>query len=162
KPKLTEAAFLSDPSDGAVRTYLTGDLGRLRSDGCLEYLGRKDFQIKVRGNRIEASEVEMILRQHPRIRDAAVAGHTQASGETTLVAYLEPGQGAELTLNEMRGFLKGKLPDHMVPTYFVFLDALPITPTGKLNRGALPEPAVAASAGQYVAPRTPLEEVLAE
>ena len=161
-PKLTETVF-SDLSDGAVRTYLTGDLGRLRSDGCLEYLGRKDFQIKVRGHRIEVSEVEMILRQHPRIRDAAVTGHTQVSGETNLVAYLEPRQGAELTPTDMRGFLKGKLPDHMVPTYFVFLDTLPITPTGKLDRGALPEPeVVAASAERYVAPRTPLEEVLAE
>ena len=163
KPRLTEAAFLSDPSDGAVRTYLTGDLGRLRSDGCLEYLGRKDFQIKVRGHRIEVSEIEMTLRQHPRVRDAAVAGQTQASGEMNLIGYVEPLQGAELTAAEMRGFLKCKLPDHMVPTYFVFLGALPITPTGKLDRGALPKPEIVApSAEQYAAPRTPLEEVLAE
>ena len=163
KPKLTEAAFLSDPSNGAGRTYLTGDLGRFRSDGCLEYLGRKDFQIKVRGHRIEVSEIEMILRQHPKVREAAVAGRSQPVGETKLVGYIEPRHGAELTVAEVRSFLKGKLPDYMVPTYFVFLDALPITPTGKLDRGALPEPEItAASPEQYVAPRTPLEEVLAE
>src|SRR5262249_47041510 len=155
--------------------YATGDLARLRPDGVLEYLGRGDSQVKVRGVRVEPAEVEAALAGHPRVAECAVvprqnvAGATGAAdwngaaggawGEPYLAAYVA-ARGPALAGRELRDFLRGKLPDALVPAVFVELPALPRTSSGKVDRAALPAPGVDGSAAAgYVAPRTPVEEV---
>jgi len=157
RPAATAAAFVPDPFSPVpgARMYRTGDLGRWRAEGTLEFLGRIDFQVKVRGYRIEPGEIEARLAEHPGVREAVVLAREDA-GETRLVAYVV----AEVETDVLRADLRRSLPEHMVPSAFVFLDALPLTPNGKLDRKALPAPELA-SAETYVAPRTPVEEVLA-
>jgi amino acid adenylation domain-containing protein len=163
QPQLTQAAFLPDPEGGSRRIYRTGDLGRLLSNGGLEFTGRKDFQVKVRGYRIEVSEIETRLLEHAAIKEVIVLAQEDGSGDKRLIAYIVPKPGQMPTMPELRDFLRQKLPDYMVPSTFVRLDALPQTPTGKVDRLALPalgqtRPDLAEA---FVAPRTPVEEGLA-
>jgi amino acid adenylation domain-containing protein len=164
RPDLTAERFVPDPhGEPGARMYRTGDRVRWRADGELEFLGRADHQLKVRGFRVEPGEVEAALRLHPAVRDAAVAGHAQEAGEIRLVAHVVPVPGASPSVSELRRFLGETLPDHLVPAAAVLLDALPLTPSGKLDRRSLPAPGTdrPALADEYVAPGGPLEEVLA-
>jgi amino acid adenylation domain-containing protein len=164
KPELTKAAFLPDPKGGDERIYRTGDLGRMLPDSCLEHLGRKDSQVKVRGFRIELEEIEALLRKHPAIQEAIIEVREEESKDNRLIAYIVPAQGEAPTVSELCNYLKEKLPDYMVPSAFAFLDSLPLTPAGKVDRRALPEPGNARPElnAAYVPPRTPLEEEVAK
>ncbi len=164
RPDLTEAKFLPDPNGGDERIYLTGDLGRMSEDGCFELVGRKDFQVKVRGYRVEIGEVEMRLRDHAAIKGAVVTVREAPSGDKRLVAYFVPTGNPGPNISEMRSFLKEKLPDYMIPSAFVMLDTMPRTPTGKVDRKALPPPGNARPEldNPFVAPRTPIEVELAK
>ncbi|HEX7240433.1 MAG TPA: condensation domain-containing protein, partial [Longimicrobiaceae bacterium] len=159
---LSADRFVPDAFSGeaGVRLYRTGDRVRWLAGGELEYLGRIDDQVKVRGFRVEPGEVEAALRGHAWVRDAVVLAREDASGERRLVAYVvsagDEGSGAEL-----RTHLARRLPEYMVPSSVVMLEALPLTANGKLDRRALPAPEARAGEGAYVAPRTPVEEVLA-
>ena len=167
RPALTAASFVPDPfgDRSGARLYRTGDLARWRPDGVLEYLGRVDRQVKVRGYRVEPGEVEAALSAHPSVREAAVVPRDDATGGTALVAYLAYRDVNALAPGpaELRQWLLQSLPDYMVPSAFVMLDALPLTPNGKVDRDALPDPEGIATAGgaPYVAPRGPVEDALA-
>ncbi|HEV3052244.1 MAG TPA: amino acid adenylation domain-containing protein, partial [Longimicrobium sp.] len=156
---MTAERFVPDPfsAEGGARLYRTGDRARWRADGTLEYLGRTDFQVKVRGFRIEPGEIESVLRGHESVTDCVVVAREDVPGDRRLVAYVVGGVEAE----ELRAHLRGSLPDYMVPAAFVVLEALPLTPNGKLDRKALPAPELGSAEDRYVAPRTPVEEVLA-
>ena len=170
RPELTKERFLDDPfsSRSGARLYKTGDLARYLPDGNIEFLGRGDQQVKIRGFRIELGEIEAALRQHPVVREAAVLAREDPPGgpsaslrrEKRLVAYV----AAESTAEELRRFLKDKLPEYMVPAHFVFLNSIPLTPNGKIDRKALPAPDRTRPEldKAFVAPRTPTEELLAE
>ena len=140
RPDLTQGKFLPDPNGGDKRIYLTGDLGRMLPDGCLEHHGRKDFQVKIRGLRVEISEVEGALRSIDIVREAVVIAREDGARDKHLVAYIVPVTSGALNVNAVRSLLEQKLAPHMVPSRFVVLEALPLTPTGKLNRKALPDP----------------------
>src|SRR5262249_1112404 len=121
------------------RLYRTGDLARYLPDGCIEFQGRVDHQVKVRGYRIELGEIEALLSSHPAVKDAVVIGKKLSQGESQLIAYLVFHVGQYLSLTELRSFVREKLPDYMVPSFFVALDALPLTPNLKVDRNALPD-----------------------
>ena len=161
RPDLTQAAFLPDTSSGGF--YRTGDIGRRAPDGCLFYLGRKDFQVKIRGYRVDVGEVETALLALDGVKEAAVVGREHVPGDTRLVAYLVPTGKWVPRITELRRILTVKLPDYMVPSAFVILDAMPLTATGKVDRLALPPPDSARPALEtpLVEPRTPMEEKLA-
>jgi thioesterase domain-containing protein/acyl carrier protein len=162
KPELTAAAFLADPEGGARRIYRTGDMGRLVPDGRLEFVGRRDFQVKIRGFRIELREIEAVVANHPAVQEALVVVREDGRGEKRLVAYIVSTPDNMPTANELRTFLKLKLPDYMIPSAFVRLEALPLNPNGKINRQALPEPDLAGLEHEkvVVAPRDTLETQL--
>jgi acyl carrier protein len=138
-------------------------LGRLWPDGCLEYIGRKDFQVKIRGHRVELGEIEVALLDHPGIKDAVVLAREDGPDAVRLVAYIVLVQKPGPTSLELRNCLRDRVPDHKVPSGFVMLDALPLLPSGKVNRQALPQPQPTRSLleAAFVSPRTPVEEVLA-
>jgi acyl carrier protein len=163
RPDLTQEAFLPDPAGTEARVYRTGDLGRMLPDGCLVHLGRNDFQVKVRGHRIEPGEIETALIGHPAVQDAVVAVRQDRHGDTRLVAYLAVTSAPGPTVSELRRFLAELVPDYMVPAAFVCLDALPLTPNGKVDRRALPEPGTGRQAldTPFVAPTTAVEQTLA-
>jgi amino acid adenylation domain-containing protein len=163
RPDLTQAAFQADPADRTKRIYRTGDLGRWHPDRGLEHLGRKDFQVKVRGHRIETAEVEQMLSQHPAIRQAVVVARADDGGDTRLVAYIVPVDWTALLIGTLRHFLQERLPDYMVPSALVTLEALPQTPSGKVDRRALPAPDWSRPllGSPFVPPRTPVEAELA-
>ncbi|MFF0522326.1 non-ribosomal peptide synthase/polyketide synthase [Actinomadura nitritigenes] len=165
RPALTAERFVPDPhANDGTRLYRTGDRVRRHPDGQLEYLGRTDTQLKLRGHRIEPGEVEAALTRHPRVRDAVVVPHEDDHGETRLVAYLSTPSSAEPpTVTELRDGLKNLLPDYMVPAAFVHLDALPLTANGKLDRAALPSPGADRPdlTTGYRPPSTPTERELA-
>jgi amino acid adenylation domain-containing protein len=138
--EFTAAAFVNDSDSNGVRVFRTGDLGQLSSDGCLEYLGRKDFRLKIRGHSIQAEEVEMALQQIPGIAQAAVAAHKDSQGDDRLIAYISAGKQNLPTVGRIRESLKERLPDYMLPTKFVILRNLPLHPNGKVNRQELPAP----------------------
>jgi amino acid adenylation domain-containing protein/non-ribosomal peptide synthase protein (TIGR01720 family) len=162
RPELTEARFVTAPWGGG-RLYRTGDLARRRPDGVLEFLGRADDQVKVRGFRIELGEVESVLTEHPGVAAAAVAAPQDDRGRTRLVGCVVPGPGGAPSGAELREFLRRRLPEYMVPSGFVALDALPVTPNGKLNRRALPTDLSAVDTQtRYRAPSGPVETVLAD
>jgi amino acid adenylation domain-containing protein len=143
RPDLTAAAFRPDPEGSERRVYMTGDLGMLRSDGCMVYAGRKDFQVKVRGNRIEIAEIELALMDSPLVSNATVIARNDQPENQELLAYVVPRPGLECPpdIAELRRWLKGRLPDCAIPASFVLLETLPVTPTGKIDRNALPAPA---------------------
>ncbi|HST60536.1 MAG TPA: AMP-binding protein, partial [Longimicrobium sp.] len=155
---MTAERFVPDPfsAEGGARLYRTGDRARWRADGAIEYLGRLDFQVKVRGFRIELGEIESVLRAHESVADCVVVARADA-GETRLVAYVVGDSEAEA----LRAHVRRSLPEYMVPSAFVLLDALPLTANGKLDRNLLPAPELGSADEKYVAPRTPMEEVLA-
>ncbi|MDQ6774343.1 MAG: amino acid adenylation domain-containing protein [Candidatus Dormibacteraeota bacterium] len=163
RPELTAERFVADPFRPGARMYATGDLGRFRSDGCIEHLGRLDHQVKVRGYRIELGEIEAALLRDPDVASAVVVAGNDRSGERSLVAYVVPARERTLEVAALRALLRRTLPEYMVPSLFVPLVALPLTPNGKVDRHALPAPesGAQAAAGGYVAPRTALEAQLA-
>ncbi|HYR10120.1 MAG TPA: amino acid adenylation domain-containing protein, partial [Longimicrobium sp.] len=162
-PARTGAAFVPDPyaARGGERLYRTGDVGRYRADGSIECLGRLDAQVKIRGVRIEPGEIEAVLRRHPGVRDALAVAREAAPGDARLVAYVAADEPGTLHLSALREHLRGSLPDSMLPSAFVVLAAFPLTPGGKVDRRALSDPLWEA-AREYVAPRTPAEEILAD
>ena len=164
QPDLTRAAFTPDPHDSDLRLYRTGDLGVMRPDGCLTHLGRKDLQIKIRGYRVEVTAIEDALLAMDYVEAAAVQGRADDGGETRLVAYVVPAAGKDPKVNELRQALSRTLPEYMWPSAYVFLESLPLSTTGKLDRRALPMPTRARPRldQAFVAPRTPLEEALAD
>jgi acyl-coenzyme A synthetase/AMP-(fatty) acid ligase/acyl carrier protein len=162
RPDLTDERFHTDPFRAEPgRMYATGDLVRRLPAGSLEFLGRRDDQIKIRGFRVEPAEIEAALRAYEPVREAAVVAHTDARGDRKLAAYVVLGSPA--TPDQLRARLADWIPDYMVPSAFVALDSLPLTASGKVDRLALPDPegAEARSAAAYVAPRTPVEESVA-
>ena len=166
RPELTAERFIANPfrPEFGARLYKTGDLARWLPDGQIEFLGRMDCQVKVRGFRIEPGEIETVLAQHGDVGECVVVAREDAPGQKQLVAYVVAAQGATPSVSELRGFLQQKLPHYMVPSLFVFLDSLPLTENGKVNRRALPAPGPARPelAQEYIAPQIPLEERLAE
>jgi amino acid adenylation domain-containing protein len=164
KPELTNQVFLPDPDGGNKRIYRSGDMGRLLPDGSIEFSGRKDFQVKIRGFRIEVGEIEVVLGQHPAVGEVVVVPAEDSHGDRQLVAYLVNSQKPSPSVPEIRSFLNQKLPDYMIPSAFVFLDALPRTPNGKVDHRTLPRPDLKRSRleTKFVAPRTPLEKILAK
>jgi acyl carrier protein len=164
RPDLTAESFVPDPfsDEPGQRLLRTGDLARRRADGAVEFMGRADHQVKLRGLRIELDEIEATLEQHPAVRHAAVILREFASGDHRLVGYVLPKNGIQPSPAELRAFLGEKLPMTMVPSVFVLLETLPLLPNGKLNRRALPMPDMTRELeSDYVAPGTPLEETLA-
>ena len=165
-PQLTAERFVPDPFSRSVgaRLYSTGDISRYLADGQLEFLGRRDHQVKVRGFRIELAEIETTLRKHEDVREAVVAAHTDKDRDTHLVAYVVPAEAQTPTAGELRAFLKEKLPEYMVPYLYLFLDKLPLTRHGKVDRLALPRPEGTERELDvpFVAPRNAVEEVLSE
>jgi acyl-coenzyme A synthetase/AMP-(fatty) acid ligase/aryl carrier-like protein len=163
RPDLTGEKFLPDPFRAVpgVRMYRTGDLARFRANGDIECLGRTDHQVKIRGFRIELGEIEARLKQHADVRDAVVVAREDRAGEKRLVAYVVAASEKVPNASDLRAFIRQTLPDYMVPSAWVFLPALPLSPNGKIDRRALPAPQVGEetvdSAGPGVAPRTPLE-----
>ncbi len=151
-PGRTAERFLPDPWGSGERLYRTGDLCRWRRDGEIEFLGRVDHQVKIRGQRIELGEIEAALAALPGVREAAVVKH-----DDRLVAYV----AGEVAAEDLRAALRERLPDYMVPAAFVTLETLPLTPNGKMDRKALPAPEPRSAAETYLAPRTPVEEVVA-
>ena len=163
KPELTAERFLCDPFSSCAgdRMYRTGDLARWLPDGNIEFLGRNDFQVKIRGFRVELGEIEAKLVACPGVREAAVVGLNEESGDSRLVAYVVSDHQPNPA--QLRDALQGQLPEHMIPSAFVVLASLPQTPNGKLDRQALPAPGVqAVVTRRFEAPRGELEQVLAK
>ncbi|MEM9217772.1 MAG: amino acid adenylation domain-containing protein, partial [Cyanobacteria bacterium P01_F01_bin.150] len=170
QPELTSEKFIAHPfsDEPGARLYKTGDLVRYRPDGNIEFLGRIDHQVKIRGFRIETGEIEATLAQHPVVKEAVVVVYEQ-DGDKRLVAYLvaqsSPSTASissEDLISEVRSFVKERLPDYMVPSAFMVLEQLPLTPNGKVDRRALPAPDLTTITADYVAPRTPTEQAIAD
>jgi len=157
---LTAERFVADPFAQGERLYRTGDLVRWRDDGQLEYLGRLDHQVKIRGLRIELGEIEAELLAQPAVREAVVVTQ-EGPGGSRLVAYVVPQADSELDTSSLREVLGQRLPDYMVPGVVVTLDALPLNANGKVDRKALPEPDLASSS-QYEPPQGEVEAALAK
>ncbi|MHC5744030.1 MAG: non-ribosomal peptide synthetase [Nostoc sp.] len=165
RKELTTEKFISNPFEEAEggRLYKTGDLARYLPDGTIEYIGRIDNQVKIRGFRIELGEIEVLLNQYEEVQASCVIAREGTTGDKRLVAYIVPHQHSKPTTNELRQFLKAKLPDYMVPSAFVILESMPLTSNGKVDRRALPAPDLYSEIkDKYVAPRTPIEEILAQ
>jgi len=162
RPELTAEKFIEWSFHGRpiTRLYKTGDRGRYLSDGNIEFLGRMDQQVKVRGFRIELGEIETVLARYPGLQAVAATVYQAAPMDQRLVAYVVMQEKAEVGEQELRLYLKEKLPDYMVPSAFVFIDAMPLTRSGKLDRARLPTPEFSRP-DEYVAPRTPVEEKMA-
>jgi amino acid adenylation domain-containing protein len=166
RPELTQQKFIPNPfsSEPGSRLYQTGDLVRYLPDGNIEFLGRIDHQVKIRGFRIELGEIETSLSKHPAVQQSVVVAREDVAGDKRLVAYLvlSPEQPTP-NPNQLRGFLQQQLPEYMIPSAFVTLETIPLNPNGKVDRRALPAPDASkfSNFNRYVAPRTPIEEVLA-
>jgi amino acid adenylation domain-containing protein len=169
-PELTQQAFILNPfahsaggckHPGRNRLYKTGDKARYLTDGKIEFLGRIDYQVKIRGFRIELGEIEAVLNQYPQVREVTVIAREEQPGNPYLAVYIVTSQA--VTTSDLRDFLKQKLPDYMVPGVFIFLDAIPLTPNGKVDRNALPIPDLNFSAtNDFVLPVTPTQASLAK
>lgn len=164
--ELTQERFVPDPfrRDPMARIYKTGDLGRYLPDGQIAFLGRVDEQIKIRGFRIEPAEIVRVLDEHPAVVASAVLAREVSPGEMHLVAYVVPSAGSQLTGSEVQNFIAGRLPEYMLPTLLVKLDALPLNSNGKVDRAGLPEPNLRNILNNdlFVAPRTTIERRVAE
>jgi amino acid adenylation domain-containing protein len=164
RPELTGESFVRDPFHEGARMYRTGDLARHLPDGRLECLGRTDNQVKIRGYRIELGEIEAALSVHRGVRNCVVAARKDHIGDTRLLAYVVPNDAQRPAIDDLRTHLRTVLPDYMIPSAFAFLDAIPLTPNGKVDRNALPIPGADLSdlTVGYVAPRNQVEHVMAE
>jgi amino acid adenylation domain-containing protein len=165
RPELTAEKFIPDPFGArpGARLYRSGDVACYLPDGNIEFLGRIDYQVKIRGLRLELGEIESVLAQHESVLDVIVIMREDMPGDKRLVAYVVPQPSAFVTGADLRAFLKEKLPDYMIPSAFVMLDEMPLTPNIKIDRNALPAPDTARPeiSGEYAAPRKPAEEILA-
>jgi len=163
-PELTAESFVPNPFTQGEKLYRTGDLAKWLSDGNVEFLGRIDDQVKIHGIRIEPAEIEAAMDEHEAVRKTVIMAREDRRGEKGLVAYVVLDREPAPTINEFRGFLKQKLPGYMVPSTYMFLDALPLTPSGKVDRQALPAPDLDRPRLEetFVAPRTSLETIIAE
>jgi amino acid adenylation domain-containing protein len=165
RPELTAASFVPDPEFSDRHMFRTGDQGRLLPDGCLLHLGRNDFQVKIRGYRVETAEVEAFFTATGLVRDALVTTWLDSTGEHNLAAWLVPLHAEKPpSVNKLRALIAATLPDYMMPSTFVFMDSLPLTDNGKLDRRALPDPRVAGERpdSAYVAPQTAVQQRLKE
>lgn len=162
RPDLTHTAFRSAPEGEDKRIYCTGDLGRLLPDGCLVHVGRNDFQVKIRGYRVELAEIEAVLVSLDTIKEVVVMAQENQAGDQRLVAYIVPATQAIPTVSALCSLLVAKLPEYMIPSAFVLLEALPLTPGGKVDRRALPIPPRTRPEldTPFAGPRTPIEESL--
>ncbi|GAB0102601.1 hypothetical protein JMUB6875_15700 [Nocardia sp. JMUB6875] len=161
RPDLTAARFVANPfEDNGSRLYRTGDLVRVTADGELEYLGRNDFQVKIRGLRIELEEIDAVLAGHESVDFAVTVGREIQDRATVLVSYVHAAPGARVDVEELAALAERALPPHMVPATIVALDEIPLTPVGKLDRDALPEPELPQT--EYRAPETPAQQALAQ
>jgi amino acid adenylation domain-containing protein len=160
RPELTAEKFIPDPFHQGARLFRTGDLGRYLPDGNIEYRGRRDHQVKVRGFRIELGEIEAALTTHPQVREAVAITREDLHGDKRLVAYVVAD--GEPAVSDLRAHLRVKLPEYMIPAAFVMLNQFPLTPSGKLDRLALPSPDQTAPASDFVVPRTITEMMLAK
>jgi amino acid adenylation domain-containing protein len=161
RPELTAEKFIPNPFAGlpSERLYKTGDLVRYRADGNIEFLGRIDFQVKIRGCRIELGEIETVLTGHPGVREAVVLAREDKVADKRLVAYVVVEEQQQAPVGELRSYLQERLPDYMIPSAFVFLGALPLTASGKVDRRALPAPVTdgLGTPENFTAARTPIE-----
>jgi amino acid adenylation domain-containing protein/thioester reductase-like protein len=159
----TRGSFINHP-DTDERLYRTGDMGRYLPDGSIEFLGREDFQVKVHGYRIELGEIEAALAEHESVKAAVVSAIGERQANKRLVAYVAAEQGQDLSAASLGRFLRGKLPEYMVPSAFVFMESLPLNANGKIDRRSLPAPdkAWAGDDHVFILPRTPEEELLAQ
>lgn len=163
-PEATAEKFLLNPfaAEPGARMYRTGDLGRWQEDGVIEFLGRIDTQVKILGHRIEPGEVETVLRIHKGVSQVCVVPHTGANGAKRLVAYYAPTQVSGVLPRDLRDFLRGKLPQYMMPALFVPVSSMPLSPNGKIDRSALPEPVFAPETDACAErPATHLEQTIA-
>jgi acyl carrier protein len=164
RPELTAEKFIPDPFSAApdARLYKTGDLARYLPDGSIEYLGRIDFQVKIRGLRVELGEIEARLAELNAVDKCVVIVREDRPGDQRLVAYYVVKPGVDVSISDWRSYLRSKLPEFMIPQHFVELDSIPISPNGKVDRKALPKPeAEKACEKNYVAPRTGAEQKIA-
>ncbi|WP_141717962.1 non-ribosomal peptide synthase/polyketide synthase, partial [Nocardia altamirensis] len=157
---LTADRFVANPFADGVRMYRTGDVVRWTASGAVEYVGRSDFQVKVRGFRIELGEIDAALTTHPSVDFAVTVGHAGSTGVTMLVSYVVLVPGHSVDIAELSGDLGRRLPNYMVPSSIIVIDQVPLTPTGKLDRRALPAPVF--EVRQFRAPSTPIEEIVAQ
>jgi acyl carrier protein len=165
-PDLTAEKFIPNPfsTEQGARLYRSGDLARYLPDGNSEFLGRIDNQIKIRGYRIEPGEIQTVLGQHPSIRESVVILREESAEDRQLIAYVVAISSTPISASELRTYLQQKLPQYMVPSVFIFLDSLPLSPNGKVDLKALPEPDTDRPELEkaFLAPRTPTEELLAQ
>ena len=169
RPELTQQKFIPNPFVETLQAtsllYKTGDLARYLSDGSIEYLGRIDNQVKIRGFRIELGEIESVLARHPQIKEIVAIAREDEPFDPSLVAYVVPDRKGEGlfadTSDELRSFLKQKLPEYMIPSAFVWLETIPLTPNGKVDRHSLPIPSHSDRCINFVSPQTPTQEILA-
>lgn len=163
RPELTAGRFIPDPfgQTSSDRLYKTGDLARYWPDGTIEFLGRADFQVKIRGYRVELGEIEAVLSQRRGIREVLVMAVPDPAGGKCLIAYLVPESGGSVDAHQLRQYLQEKLPEYMIPSAFVWLDAFPVNASGKIDRKALPAPErLPEPGGDYLPPRTSTEILL--
>jgi amino acid adenylation domain-containing protein len=162
RPELTAAKFIPDPFSitSGARLYKTGDLTRYLPDGNIEYLGRLDHQVKIRGHRIELGEIEAVLQQHGAVQEAVVIAREDTPGDKRLVAYVALEENVGISERDLRGYLRKKFPEYMVPSAFVFLDVFPLTPNGKLDRKALPAPQNVGQSELCLLPRNETERTI--